>query len=111
MEKRVFESGASRNSDEDKLDYEGFLNPAVMKIYAEYMHSHRMMEDGSMRESDNWQKGIPVDQYMKSLYRHFQDLHLNHRGYESEQNSTDSLCAIIFNAMGLLLETEVKGNL
>jgi hypothetical protein len=67
---REFKSGATRDDDADKYDYEGFLSPLVLERYAEYMHKHRKQADGKMRDSDNWQKGIPVVQYMKSKLRH-----------------------------------------
>ncbi len=56
---REFISGATRNSEEGKLDYEGFLSPLALARYAQYMHRHRELEDGTLRASDNWQKGIP----------------------------------------------------
>ena len=105
---REFESGATRNSDSNKLDYEGFLNPLVLQRYAQYMHKHTILEDGTRRESDNWQKGIPSEQCLKSLYRHLIELHLAHRGCEAKESIEDSLCAIIFNAMAYLLNEQNK---
>ncbi len=107
---REFEGGATRNSEEGKLDYEGFLSPLVLRRYAEYLDSHRALEDGTMRDSDNWQRGMPLDVYMKSMWRHFMDLWTMHRtpgtilrhtlGYNIEV----ALCAILFNASGYLHE-------
>lgn len=104
---RQFESGATRNSDSGKFDFEGFLSPLVLMEFGRYMHGHRFLEDGSLRDSDNWQKGIPKDQYIKSLFRHFMDLWLLHRGYDAERPENgqevdfdEALAAIIFNAMG-----------
>lgn len=101
---RSFESGANRNSDEGKLDFEGFLSPSVLKKYAEYMHKNRKLEDGSLRDSDNWQKGIPKDVYMKSMWRHFFDVWSSSRGLETEEDQATNLCALMFNAMGMLHE-------
>jgi len=101
---RKFPTGATRDDEDTKLDYEGFLNPIVLKAYAEYMHKHRKQTDGKMRESDNWQKGIPKTAYMKSLWRHLMDMWLEHRGYESRDGIKDALCGIIFNAMGYFFE-------
>jgi len=39
-------------------DYEGFFNPLVIKKFAQYMHIHRKMSNGSYRDSDNWQNGF-----------------------------------------------------
>ena len=69
---RMFPSGATRDGDEAKLDYEGFLSPFVVERYAEYMQKHRVQSDGQLRDADNWQKGIPREAYIQSgwwIYR------------------------------------------
>jgi len=102
---RQFETGATRDTADGKLDYEGFYSPIVMKRFAEYMNKHRKQSDGNLRDSDNWQKGIPKNEYMKSLYRHFMDLWLMHRGYEGrEEDIEETLCAVLFNAQGYMFE-------
>jgi len=108
---RRFATGATRDDDQDKLDYEGFLSPLVLERYAEYMHEHRKMADGSLRASDNWQKGIPQEAYMKSLLRHVMDVWKAHRGYPAVDRKTgravgldEALCGVLFNAMGMLHE-------
>jgi len=102
---RTFDTGATRNDDTAKLDYEGFLSPLVLQRYAEYMHKHRQQADGKLRDSDNWQKGIPISAYMKSLWRHFMDVWRQYREQSGEDTLEDSLCAMLFNAMGMLHET------
>jgi len=104
---REFETGATRDTDEGKLDYEGFLSPLVLYRYAEYMHKHRIQADGKLRDSDNWQKGIPIDAYMKSMWRHFFDVWALHRDKEwvaTEKNQEEALCALMFNVAGMLHE-------
>ena len=101
---REFESGATRNSDEDSFDYEGFLSPLVLERYAAYMHEHRKQADGKMRDSDNWQKSIPLTSYMKSMWRHFFDVWKSHRGLSLKPNMPAALCALLFNVMGMLHE-------
>lgn len=101
---RVFKTGATRDSEDNKLDYEGFLSPIVLERYAEYLHKHRKQADGKMRSADNWQEGIPKDVYMKSLWRHFMDLWKEHRGYKGRDGIEDALCAVMFNTMGYLFE-------
>jgi len=103
---REFDTGATRDTDADKLDYEGFLSPAALRAFAEYMHKHRVQSDGSLRDSDNWQKGIPQDEYMKSMFRHFMEVWEIHRNHP-EGDRVDALCALLFNVMGYLHE-EVK---
>ena len=102
--KRVFKTGATRDTESGKLDYEGFLSPLVMKRYAEYLNGHRTMKDGSTRDSDNWQKGIPFNVYMKSAYRHFIDMWIYHRGWLRDNGFEDAMCAVLFNVMGYLHE-------
>ena len=104
---RKFDTGATRDSDNNKLDYEGFYSPYVLRRYAEYMHKHRVQADGELRDSDNWQRGIPLSAYMKSFWRHFMELWTFHRHPAQEladRAIEDTLCAIIFNAMGYLHE-------
>jgi len=38
---RTFASGATRDADDHKLDFEGFLSPFVLERYAQYMHKHQ----------------------------------------------------------------------
>jgi hypothetical protein len=99
-----FKTGAVRNPIAGKLDYEGIINPIVLKNYAEYMMKHVRLENGSSRSTDDWQKGIPKDSYMKSLLRHVMDVWLEHRGYKSRDGIKDALNGVIFNSMGYLLE-------
>lgn len=103
---REFNTGANRDTDEGKYDYEGFISPVVVERYGRFMHEHRFQNGGTLRDSDNWQKGIPLDAYIKSCWRHFLDWWLWHRGYGSKarENKEEALCAIIFNASGYLYE-------
>lgn len=107
---RQFNTGATRDTEDGKLDYEGFLSPIVLERYAHYMHEHRIQPDGSLRDGDNWQKGIPKDVYMKSAFRHFMDWWLVHRGYDFDATGEEipgideALCALLFNVMGYLFE-------
>ena len=102
---RKFDTGATSDSDSEKLDFEGFLSPIVLERYAQYMHKHRKQADGSLRDSDNWQKGIPKDVYMKSMWRHFFAVWKSHR---SGSVSKDDLCALLFNVMGYLHELDTN---
>ena len=101
---RTFDTGATRDTDENKLDYEAFLSPRVLRRYAEYLNSNRIQSDGKPREGDNWQQGIPKDVYMKSLVRHVMDVWCIHRQEPCDSDLETALCAVIFNAMGYLFE-------
>ena len=102
---RQFETGATRDDDTEKLDFEGFISPAAMLLFAQYMREHRVQADGSLRDSDNWQKGMPRRQYMKSLIRHVWELWRIWRVVpEAEDKLVELLCAILFNVQGFLFE-------
>ena len=110
---RTFDSGATRDDDTDKYDYEGFLSPVVLERYAAYMHENRVQADGEIRASDNWQKGIAKRVYMKSLLRHMMDLWAHHRFPYEDSPSTrkaveDCLCGVLFNTMGYLFERLIR---
>lgn len=103
---RQFETGATRDTDTNKYDYEGFESPLVTERFAEFMHTNRKQSDGNYRDSDNWQKGIPKNAYMKSMWRHLMDVWLHHRGYghKAKEPLEAALCAIRFNVNGYLFE-------
>jgi hypothetical protein len=105
---RVFESGATRDTSEGKLDYIKALSPIVLRRYLQYLDKHRVQADGKLRDFDNWKAGIPIDTYRSSSGRHFMDNWLLSEGYTTEDNHgpvtdiEDVLCAELFNIMGRL---------
>lgn len=101
---RNFDTGATRDTDEGKLDFEGFLSHDVLIAYGKYMNKNRVQADGKVRDSDNWQKGIPQDAYMKSGFRHFMDMWNQHRTRTDPDYLVESACALLFNVMGYLHE-------
>jgi len=104
---RDFGTGAVRDTVINKLDFEAFLSPVVLNRYAEYLNGTRKQSDGSMRDGDNWQYGIPKKEYRKSLIRHVMDVWLIARGrvkYAVIKDLQTALCAVLFNAMGYLYE-------
>ena len=106
---REFESGATRSSAQGRIDPEGFLSPLSLERYCQYLLKHQVQADGEIRESDNWQKGMPLSDYIKGMFRHFLHFWTRHRGWEpmDDKAGTDiqeDLCAIIFNAQGYLHE-------
>ena len=122
-EMRQFNTGATRDSEEGKYDFEGFLSPIVIEAYAKYMHKHRKQADGNLRDSDNWQKGFGdkhFDVCIKSLWRHFVDLWFLHRGYihkDGKDRHTitkeEALMAMLFNIMAYaykFLKEETKND-
>jgi len=106
---RRFETGATRSDDAGRYDPEGYLSPIALERFCEYMNKHQKQPDGSIRPSDNWQKGIPIDAYMKGIWRHFMHLWIRHRGYAVQdtmaaENREEDLCALLFNVQGMLHE-------
>lgn len=105
---RHYESGATRDSNDHKLQYAGFLSSTAVRAFAEYMHEHRLQADGQMRGADNWKKGIPVDDYMDSMWRHFWDVwNLWETGKDITPEGVslkEALCALMFNVQGMLHE-------
>lgn len=109
---RAFETGATRDTGQGKLAYDRFNSPRVERRYAEYLEKHRTQSDGTLREPDNWKKGIPVEVYRSSLTRHTAEVNEQtnpDNGFAifnvmDREALEDTLCAIIFNAKGLLFE-------
>ena len=103
---RQFDTGATRSPQAEKLCYDRFLSPLVLKRFAEYMHEHRKQSDGLMRDPDNWQKGIPQASYMDIMARHEMDVWLHQSGFpgDATEDLETALCGLMFNAMGMLFE-------
>lgn len=112
---RTHESGATRSSVEGKYEIARFLDSRVLKRYAQHLHEHRIQPDGTLRDPDNWKKGQPLQWYMDGLSRHWLDLLELHQHGESVRPETgqqvtleETLCSIVFNAMGYLYEVQRK---
>lgn len=112
---RTFNTGANRDTDNLKNDYEGYLSPLVIKAFGDYMTKHRKLPNGDIRESDNWQKLFGTYEEhksvcIKSAFRHFLDWWLEYDGYKSRDGLDEALCGLLFNVMAYyhceLLERE-----
>jgi len=101
---RYFASGAYRDTNDGKPDYAGFQSSIVNRAFGEYMLKHQRQSDGQMRGSDNWKRGIPRDEYFRSLKRHVQDLYLEWEGYDSRDGIDEALGGLMFNLQGFWLE-------
>lgn len=101
---RTFDTGATRSPLGNKLQHAGFHSPLVFKCFSEYMHKHRTQSDGTVRDADNWQKGIPDASLVDSLSRHYVDVWLHQRGYHkvADEPIIDALCGILFNTNAYL---------
>lgn len=102
---RKFETGATRDQDDTKPDYRGYLSPIVLEAFGQYMLANQIQADGTKRDSDNWKKGIPMDVYMSSFWRHFMEVYKNHEvGILDVNDQIEALCACMFNVQGMLFE-------
>ena len=111
---RQFDTGATRSPAGDKLCYDRFFSPLVLRRVAQYMHMHRTQSDGNVREPDNWQNGIPQASYMDSMMRHFMDIWLFQRGFTDlmEEDIETALCGVFFNTQGMMheiLKDQIRG--
>ena len=104
---RKFEGGATRDQNAGKLAYNRFLSPYVLTVYCDYLERHRETANGR-REPDNWKAGIPVDVYMESMLRHVWEAWTDHE--RGNHISMDAMCAVLFNAMGMMHELLERGN-
>jgi hypothetical protein len=106
---RGFTSGATRDTGEGKLAFHGFLSPSVIHQYARYMNMNRLQSDGKLRDSDNWQKGIPMPVYVESEWRHHFDFwseamaYLKDQGFDRRELMA-AACGALFNIMGFIHE-------
>lgn len=97
---REFESGAIRDVDgkEDYVETQSFL---AMKRYAEYM-----TVQAKKYGRGNWRKGIPIEEYEKSLMRHIHKYFANKYDNANLEPEIDHLSAIRFNLDGIIHEEE-----
>lgn len=95
---REFKTGATRDTNEHKLEYARFFSHEVLKRRAEYMHKNRLQTDGKLRDPDNWKKGIPKNVYLDSAFRHFFEI------WEGKGDTEEAICALMFNCEGMLYE-------
>ena len=104
---RTFDSGATRDTDQGKLDYEAALSPIVLERYLQYIQKHTILPDGSKRGYDNWQQMFGEKHFnvcIKSAFRHFVDVWKQHRGFKGQDELENSICAAIFNMQAYLFK-------
>ena len=104
---RTFGSGATRDTDEGKLDFEAALSPIVVERFVQYMCKNKKQANGKIRECDNWQ-GLfgpaHLNVCLKSAMRHMWSWWKAHRGYSVADGLEDAVCGVIFNAMAYLFK-------
>lgn len=96
VKERVFESGAKRDSNENKP----FIHN--LKGYTRQRFGYHMTK-GALKYGDgNWTKGMPTDQYLESVDRHL-------ASYMEGDRSEDHLSAIIFGVQGCMINEQKEG--
>ena len=101
-EKVLYPSGATRDSEEGKLDYQGALSIEVLDSFVQYMDRHREMSPGSFRGMGNWKQGMPWARLMRSLTRH------HFAVWRNDGQKLDDLHAVLFNTMALIYQQLTK---
>ena len=98
---RQFNTGALRDNDDSKENYIGAVSFIALKRYAHYQ------TDAAKRYPDgNWRKGIPIEEYEKSLMRHLQKYFSNKYDGTNFEPNVDHLAAAWFNLQGIIHEEE-----
>ena len=105
---RTFKTGATRNTEEGKLDFEAYFSPAVLERRAQYMKKHTIQSDGKSRSGDNWQHLFGDEHYnvcMKSALRHLHHWWTAHRtNPKPGEDIEEAICALMFNAEAYLFK-------
>lgn len=104
---RAFDTGAWRDKADDKLDYEACLSPQALEVLALYLFACRKSNaDGTTRPMDNWQKGMPIADYMKSGMRHlFTAWKFHRKGSQHHAvRLLEAWAGVMFNAQGYIHE-------
>lgn len=100
-DKRQFTTGAVRDVDNGKPDFIESISWLALDRHAMYMKSKE-----TRYGRGNWKKGIPIEEYEKSLLRHVQKYLANKYDGANLEPQEDHLCAAMFNLMGLIHEEE-----
>lgn len=88
-QRREYETGARRDVNSGKGRYD-LISPIMMKRLAE------LMERGAVKYgAHNWEKGMPLSQYLDSAMRHLWQL-------IASQDDEDHAAAVIFNVMAFM---------
>lgn len=100
---RSFNTGAIRNNDINKENYLGSTSWLALKRYS-------LFQTNACKKhkypGDNWKKGIPIEEYEKSLIRHLQKYFANKYDGADDEPYDDHLSAAWFNLQGIIHEEE-----
>ena len=101
-ELRNFDTGAIRDNDDSKINYQGALSPLVLEAYGAYIQKHSLLPDGTRRNNKNWQNLFGTHEEhrqvcIESAWRHFIDLLMEHDGYDSRDGLDEAIGGLLFN--------------
>jgi DNA-directed RNA polymerase specialized sigma24 family protein len=96
----VFDTGAVRDRG-GKEDYVETVSFSALKRFAEYMTAKK-----EVYGEGNWRKGIPIESYEESLFRHVQKYFANKYEGAGLEPETDHLAGAFFNLQGIMHEEE-----
>lgn len=96
-----FKTGAIRDTSEDKENLLEGISWLALKRFAKYMDTKSIRYGRG-----NWKKGIPPEEYLKSMLRHVQKF-VSEWEYGVCEEYDDHLGAIFFNLQGLMHEIEL----
>jgi len=101
-ELRNFDTGAIRDNDDSKINYQGALSPLVLEAYGAYIQKHSLLPDGTRRNNKNWQNLFGTHEEhrqvcIESAWRHFIDLLMEHDGYDSRDGLDEAIGGLMFN--------------
>lgn len=96
IKNRVFESGAQRDSNDNKPFIHNLLG------YTRQRFGYHMNLGSRKYGDSNWMKGMPTAQYLESVDRHL-------AAYMEGDRSEDHLSAIIFGIQGCMINEKKQG--
>ncbi len=100
-ERREFNTGAIRDVDNGKEDYIESISWPAIRRFAFYMKGFE-----TKYGKGNWKKGIPIEEYEKSMMRHLQKYLANKYDGANLEPEIDHLSAAWFNLQGIIHEEE-----
>lgn len=99
---RDFSTGARRGCG-GKFDFAEYMSSLAMARYGEHMK-----KAATKYGSGNWLKGIPEQEFLKSLRRHLWIIDIKEQTGVQLEPETDHLSACLFNIMGAIHEQEIQ---
>lgn len=94
-----FDTGAIRDSQEGKETYVETVSFRALRRFATYMTGKKKKYGAG-----NFKKGIPIENYEESLWRHVIKYFENKYEGGTVEKEEDHLAAIVFNTFGIMHE-------